>query len=206
MRLGVVTPELDLNESSFMSMASHVTSSPIAPSYSPLSSDIVSPANSLVEITPSSNTSASDHELETVACLSAPATSSTPQVPLHKEWYGFKIVMDNLDMNIRPRYQTFERQTKSIHYVNSYALRDRVDLSQFQNVDHNPELDPEILYNAILPTDNDHQVLMANFAILAGRILAEVIPALSAIPGLTTDHIEHPHSKEMSTKSEVVRL
>ena len=32
-------------------------------------------------------------------------------------------------MNIRPRYKTFEWQTKSIHDVISYAVHDRIDLS-----------------------------------------------------------------------------
>lgn len=104
------------------------------------------------------------------------------------EWCGFKIVMDNIDMNTRLRHQTFENQTKSLHYVNSYALKDRVGFSSFQQVPHDPLLHPIPLHDA---SDSDHDVLMTNFAILAGRILAESIPELAKIPGLATHHIKH---------------
>ena len=106
-------------------------------------------------------------------------------------------------MNIRPRHHTFENQTKSLHYVNSYALKGRVDFSSFQQVSHDPLLHPIPLHDAILPSDSDHDVLMT---ILAGRILAESIPELAKLPGLATHHIEHLYSKEMSSKSEVVNV
>jgi L1 cell adhesion molecule like protein len=41
---------------------------------------------------------------------------------------GFKVVGDNIDKNIRPSFQCSERQTKSLHYFHSFAIKDRVDL------------------------------------------------------------------------------
>ena len=120
------------------------------------------------------------------------------------EWCGFKIAMDNIDMNIRPRHQTFERQTQSLHYVNSFALKDRIDFSSFEHATVNTVLHPESLHDVLLPSASDREALMANFVILAGRILCDAIPALNKIPGLTTKHIEHLYSKEMSTKSGIV--
>lgn len=124
--------------------------------------------------------------------------TSSPVVP--EKWAGFKIVIDNIDMNIRPRYQTFERQTKSIHYVNAYAVRDRIDLSCSSST----EVNSEVSIDSHLPDDNDRENILANFVILVGRILCELIPALKDIPNLSTQRILHQFTKEMDTKSEIV--
>lgn len=201
--------EFEFNESSVinMSMTSTEICSPVAPPYSPISNN----ASQVSCLIPSPCSPASDSELDTLGsmtCFQAPAAFSTPMVSVTKAWHGFKIVMDNIDMNIRPRHQTLEHRTKSLHYVNTYAVRDRIDLSQLQHVEHRPDLDPNMLdlYEKILPSSCDHERLLNNMAILVGRILVEAIPALSKIPGLTTDHIAHPYSKEMSSKSEVVSV
>ena len=65
-------------------------------------------------------------------------------------------------------------------------------------------LELELLHDTILPCASDHEALMDNLVVLAGRILCEAIPALREIPGLTTDHIHHSYYKEMSSKSEIV--
>ena len=44
-------------------------------------------------------------------------------------WDGFKLVGDNIDKNIRPSEQRIDRQTRSLHYFHSFAVRDRVNFS-----------------------------------------------------------------------------
>ena len=46
---------------------------------------------------------------------------------------GYKIVFDNIDKNIKPRFMRSDFQTRSLHYVNSYAVKDRIDFSQFSS-------------------------------------------------------------------------
>ena len=133
--------------------------------------------------------------------VSHPLAASSPNVTKPWKWSGFKLVIDNIDMNLRPRHQTFERQTKSIHYVNCYAVRDRVDLSSYSNTN----IRHVVPIESLLPLEDDRRSIMGNFVILAGRILCESIPALCQIPHLATQHILHPHSKEMNSKSEIVR-
>ena len=105
-------------------------------------------------------------------------------------------------MNVHPRHQTFDRQTQSIHYVNAYAVRDRLDFSGLKETLPTAQLSTDEL----LPTECNHASMMSNFVILAGRILWESIPALQSIPNITTDHIQHTHYKEMSSKSETVSI
>ena len=44
-------------------------------------------------------------------------------------WYGFKLIGDNIDKNVKPRHQTMEHRGSSLHYFNCYAVLDRVNLS-----------------------------------------------------------------------------
>ena len=119
-------------------------------------------------------------------------------------WHGFKIVGDNIDKNVKPRHQTLERHTHSLHYFNSYAVQDRLNLHHFSNKP--PQVNLQMLEtSAILPSQEDVDALLHNFAILAGRIIHKYIPSLSEIPHLVTDHIRHPHYQAMSSKSKVVR-
>ena len=45
----------------------------------------------------------------------------------------FKIVFDNIDKNVAPRFMRNEHQTRSLHYVHSYAVKDRLDFSNLSN-------------------------------------------------------------------------
>lgn len=47
----------------------------------------------------------------------------------------FKLVGDNVDKFIKPRHETLDRQAKSLHYFHCFAVRDRVDMTSF---DDNP--------------------------------------------------------------------
>ena len=40
--------------------------------------------------------------------------------------YSYKLVGDNLDKNIKPRYMRYNRQKKSLHFFNVYAVQDRI--------------------------------------------------------------------------------
>lgn len=44
-------------------------------------------------------------------------------------WNGLKLVGDNWDRNLHPSFQRQDHQTRSLHYFNSYAVRDRLNLS-----------------------------------------------------------------------------
>ena len=46
---------------------------------------------------------------------------------------GYKQVFDNLDKNVKPKHMRTDNQTKSLHFVQSYATRDRVDFSRYSN-------------------------------------------------------------------------
>ena len=75
-------------------------------------------------------------------------TSSTPQVPERNgtsqtmsrldlnltpsPCSGYKFVIDNIDMVVKPRYQRVDSQNQSLHYVQVYAVRIEWTLLSFQ--------------------------------------------------------------------------
>ena len=84
---------------------------------------------------------------------------------------GYKIVFDNLDKNIKPRYMRSDSQTKSLHYVQSYTVRDRIDFSAFSD-------QPPTEVNAfdVLPSQDDYNLLKADFSVLISRLIVKCEP------------------------------
>ena len=102
--------------------------------------------------------------------------------------YGLKFVGDNVDENVRPKHQTIENQTKSLHYFNCYACLDRVDLSGIS--DETPSVEIRSLnIETILPTSEDVDQLLSNFAVIANRILVKHVSAFPKLSKQTTSNI-----------------
>ena len=117
--------------------------------------------------------------------------------------FTYKLVGDNIDKNVRPRQMRSDVQNRSLHYFHSYAVRDRVYMSQFSN-DIEVRDTASINLQEVLPTCKDEEILRKNFAILVGRTLVKYIPCLAQHGNELGKHIPHEFSKEMSQKSEVV--
>lgn len=113
---------------------------------------------------------------------------------------GYKLVFDNIDKNVRPRHMRSDNQTRSLHYVQSYAVKDRVNYDSFSS-----EVPTIVNVFDVLPTEEDYKCLKMNFAILVSRMIVKYIPYFASdYSGLPVKHIPHEHSTEMGTKSEIV--
>ena len=82
-------------------------------------------------------------------------------------WCGFKIVSDNIDKNIQPSHQRLDRQTQSLHYFHSFAVRDRIDLSAYS--DQPPSIPPVIGASTITHTASDLASFQMECEILVSR-------------------------------------
>ena len=58
-------------------------------------------------------------------------TSSHSQTStgLDSLWHGYKVIGDNLDMNIKPHHMISEDTTRSLHCFHLLSVRDRVPVS-----------------------------------------------------------------------------
>ena len=162
--------------------------SPIAPNFSP----VVSSSDESTGESHSSNSEILDGK-------------STETRGVGPEWVGFKIVGDNIDKTVRPRHQTLDKQTQSLHYFHSYAVRDRIDFSSFSEIVPQVDLD-SFDFETFLPTTSEDEQLKSNFSILIARILTRHVSAFTSFSDIVPNHIVHQYHSEMSKKSEVVSL
>ena len=87
--------------------------------------------------------------------------------------------------------------------LNRYAVRDRLDTSRLPDSPSLPDASA-IRVEQILPTEEDHKVLLSNFAIMVCRVLKKHMPFFTKFGSGVERHIRHIYYAEMSTKSEVV--
>lgn len=123
--------------------------------------------------------------------------------PCNPSLLTYRLVGDNIDKNVRPRNMTSQHQVRSLHYFHSYAVRDRIDLSDASS--EIPTLSMcEMRVEDLLPSEDDHLVLCKNMAILMGRILRKYMPFFTKFATGLGRHIFHEHYEDLSTKSHVV--
>ena len=116
---------------------------------------------------------------------------------------SYKLVGDNIDKEVCPRDMRSEYQTRSLHYFHTYAVRDRVALSEVSDAKKVPDV-KAIQLQELLPTSNDTKELRKNFSILIARTLKKHMPFFKKFGKGVEKHIEHQFQKQMSQKSEVV--
>ena len=119
---------------------------------------------------------------------------------------GWKIAFDNLDIFQRVREMTEDNQNKDHHWINHVKVTNRVSGNHLP--DDKPLCDSvmELENYKVIPTGPDHISQRGNYIRLIERVLTEEIPYLSFCKDVVTSHIPHHHAKEMTVKSEKVRI
>ena len=83
------------------------------------------------------------------------------------EGCGFVLMTDNVDKNVRQSYQRIDRQTQSLHYCHSCAVKNRVNVSGLSDKPAAAEISVE----TFLPTDGDLKQLLNDMEILIQRLI-----------------------------------
>ncbi|KAL5510576.1 hypothetical protein EMCRGX_G006142 [Ephydatia muelleri] len=123
----------------------------------------------------------------------------------NEEWYGFRLVGDNVDKNVKPRDMRLNSQTTSLHYFHTYAVKDRICFSHL-STDPIEIVQDSINFEMFYPTVGDNTQLVSNLETLVARMFVQRIPGLQSLSAEATPHIKHLYSKQMALKSEVVPL
>ncbi len=71
----------------------------------------------------------SSDEHESTKSVTDVASTDQSSNEYHPLWCGYKIVGDNVDKNIKPRYERFEIKSQSLHYFHAYAGKDIIDMT-----------------------------------------------------------------------------
>jgi hypothetical protein len=115
------------------------------------------------------------------------------------------VVADNIDYNINARVQSEKHTNKSIHWIQQYAVVNKViESSMSTNVRKKPLKDVQLV--DLLPNKAVHERLIQRWAVLISRVVCKYIPILQYLQGIVIYHIPHTYSKEMATKSETVSI
>ena len=115
----------------------------------------------------------------------------------------YKMVFDNIDKNIKPRDMRADAQTISLHYVQIYSVRSRINFSSLSTTPKCAH--GEVNMFDILPSEDDYKQLQHNFAVHVARILTDHLTFFKHdFKGIVPKHLLHQYSEEMSNKSDVV--
>lgn len=87
--------------------------------------------------------------------------------------YGYKLVGDNVDKNVRPTFQRNENKGQSLHHFHAYGVKDRVPTASLSDAapagcTPNPK--------ALLPSPEDAKCLKEEMVILLSRYCFKIIP------------------------------
>ena len=94
---------------------------------------------------------------------------------------------------------TQDSQTKTLHYVQAYAVKDRIDYSGIGEQKNETNL------YKILPDSEDYHLLKERFVIHVSRIIIAYLDFFKEdFKNLVQRHIPHRYSSEMCHKSEIV--
>jgi len=117
------------------------------------------------------------------------------------------MILDNIGMSVKTHFMRLGKyHIQSLHYVNSYAVQSRSDLSQF------PGIHPDFCMNCptenaklLLPLSEDDRSLRKLFITHVSRILTTHMKLFKfSFDDVVDWHVKHQYYTEMSTKSKVV--
>lgn len=101
----------------------------------------------------------------------------------------FKHVGDNLDKNVKPSDVRVNNQIQLLHYFQTYAVRDRIDLTYYD--DTPPMIDTsKVDTTQLLPSESDYKGLMKDFSFLVARVLKQYMPFLEKFASGLERHIQ----------------
>ena len=110
---------------------------------------------------------------------------------------------DNIDKTVRARDMRVDNQNQSLHYFNSFAVRDRIPKEENSMESDHPKIDSAPL-STFLPTVDDCTAIRDEYITLIARVLVEHLAFLAPFKPCVPQHILHAYSQEMSIKSEMV--
>ena len=110
---------------------------------------------------------------------------------------------DNIDKTVRARDMRVDNQNQSIHYFNSFAVRDRIPSVENPVESNHQKIDSAPL-STFLPTAEDCSAIRDGYITLISRVLVENLVFLAPFKQCVPQHIVHEYSQEMSKKSEMV--
>ena len=116
-----------------------------------------------------------------------------------------RVVADNIDYTINARVQSEKHKNKSIHWIQKYAVVNKV-VEPSLSSNKPRKLLKNVQLPDLLPNKAVHERLVQRWAVLIGRVVCKYMAKLQHLQSVVIYHIPHKYSKEMAAKSETVRI
>ena len=114
------------------------------------------------------------------------------------------MVADDIDYNINARIQSEKHKNQSIHWIQKYAVVNKVIEPSLSNNAARKLLQNVQLID-LLPNKAVHAQLIQRWAVLISRVICKYMSKLQHLQNVVTYHIPHKYSKEMAEKSQTGR-
>ena len=118
---------------------------------------------------------------------------------------GYYFIGDNVDLRTQVRQMTSKHQPKDFHMYNLCSYLNRVSGNHLDNTLPKRDINT-IPFNEFLPSQEQHQKLLRDFAFLVAHEWCSRITWLRPFKTVLQQHIQHEHMKEMTKKTERVRI
>ena len=113
----------------------------------------------------------------------------------------YQIIGDNnIDLYVKTKHISSEKQNKSIHWFAMNAVQDRVTGNALDNLRPIKSI-MKMENKEFLPSFHDNQDLLHDFIPLFARVLVDKIPAMQTFKSVVVKHIPHKYSNEMKKKT-----
>lgn len=122
---------------------------------------------------------------------------------MNLSYLSFRIVGDNIDLEINARIQTKENTNKSLHWTQQYGVVNRVNDPSLDKT-RPRKLLKNIQLGEILPGNTVQENLVKRWAVLVSRVVCRYLDKFKYLQDAVITHIPHKYSEEMTKKSESV--
>jgi hypothetical protein len=112
----------------------------------------------------------------------------------------YQIIGDNIDLYVKTKHMSSEKQNKSIHWFAMNAVQDRVTGNALDNLRPIKSI-MKMENKEFLPSFHDNQDLLHDFIPVFARVLVDKIPAMQTFKSVVVKHIPHKYSNEMKKKT-----
>lgn len=92
-------------------------------------------------------------------------STSLCEMQVEQQWWGYKIVGDNIDKSVKPSFGRVDAPSQSLHYFHAYSVLDRIDLSGVSDITPSTPLN----ITELLPSTEDIHLIKSQFTILISR-------------------------------------
>lgn len=110
---------------------------------------------------------------------------------------------DNIDLEVHARIQSVTEHNRSIHWTQEYAIRDKVLGAGLPTQSPQKPM-ADVQLTDLLPGLTVHENLTYRWAVLVSRVICKYLCKFQHLRNVVINHIEHPYSGEMATKSDTV--